>query len=104
MDPIVVNDFKERISGVLSKYEPKDVFNCDETGLFYRALPDRTLAQKGDKVKGGKQSKERLTVLFACSFTGEKLKPLERQINSEHLWVLISASCQCTGDSTRRPG
>ena len=43
---------------------------------FSTALPDKTLAQKCEKVKGGKQSKEWLTVRFACSFTGEKLKPV----------------------------
>lgn len=39
-------------------------------------MPDKTLAQKKTNVKGGKHSKERLTVLLACSATGEKLKPL----------------------------
>ena len=76
VDLSVVEDFKSRIGEILVDYDPTDVFNCDETGLFYRALPDKTLALKGDKVKGGKQSKERLTVLLACSSTGEKLQPL----------------------------
>ena len=31
------------------------------------------LVQKGDKCQGGKNSKDRLTVLAACSATGEKL-------------------------------
>ena len=39
-------------------------------------MPDKTLAEKGDVVKGGKMAKERLTVLFCCSASGEKLKPL----------------------------
>jgi len=48
-----------------------DMFNYDETGLFYHAMPDKTLAQKGDAVKGGKLVKERLTVLICCSASGE---------------------------------
>lgn len=54
----------------------EDIFNADETGLFWKALPNKTLAISGEECKGGKLAKERLTVLFCVSFTGEKLKPL----------------------------
>ncbi|XP_071965525.1 tigger transposable element-derived protein 6-like [Antedon mediterranea] len=70
----VVTQWKEQISELCVGYEPKDIFNCDETGLFFRALPDRTLAEKHDDVKGVKSSKERLTVMFTCSMTGEKVR------------------------------
>ncbi len=52
-----------------------DIYNCDETGLFYRTLPDRTLATKGKACKGGKLSKERITVMLCCSAGGDKLQP-----------------------------
>ncbi|XP_057335435.1 tigger transposable element-derived protein 6-like [Microplitis mediator] len=58
-------------------YEPKDIFNADETGLFFKCLPDKTLIFKNEKCYGGKHSKERLTILLATNMTGsEKLKPL----------------------------
>jgi hypothetical protein len=60
----------------LSEYPPEDKFNADKAGLFYRQMPRKSLIQKGEKCKGGKISKERLSVLFCCSATGEKLKPL----------------------------
>jgi hypothetical protein len=44
--------------------------------LFYWQMPRKSLIQKGEKCKGGKLSKERLSVLLCCSTTGEKLKPL----------------------------
>ena len=72
----VVSEYKDRLPSIIGNYDPQDIFNCDEAGVFYRSLPDKTLACKGHSVKGGKHSKERLTILFACSFTGEKLKPL----------------------------
>ena len=40
------------IEQIISKYKPEDVFNFDETALFYRLKPDRTLSmiqQKGNK-------------------------------------------------------
>ena len=41
-------------------YEPRDIYKVDETGLFYRALPDSILSIKGQDVAGGKV-KERIT-------------------------------------------
>lgn len=48
------------------------VFNCNETGLFLRALPDKCFALKGSKYKGGRLAKERFTVMVARSMTCEK--------------------------------
>ena len=39
----------------------KKIFNFDETGLFFRALPTKTMTLKSEKCTGGKISKERLT-------------------------------------------
>jgi hypothetical protein len=45
----------------------KQIYNADETGLFWRCLPRRTLAAGDeDKAFGVKESKERLTV-HACT-------------------------------------
>ncbi|KAL2082547.1 hypothetical protein ACEWY4_022365 [Coilia grayii] len=75
VDAQVVDDFKSRIAEMCQGYSAGNIFNTDETGVYFRALPDRTLAHKADDCKGGKVSKERLTVMFTCSMTGEKLKP-----------------------------
>jgi hypothetical protein len=32
-------------------YEPKDIANCDETGLFFQALPNKTLYLKGEMLR-----------------------------------------------------
>lgn len=76
VDMETVDSFKRRISDLLENYKKEDIFNADECGLFYRAMPNKTLAMAGDKCKDGKISKERITILLACSSTGEKLKPL----------------------------
>ena len=44
---------------ILKKYGADDVFNVDETGLFFRCLPDRTLAFKGEECSGGKAFKRK---------------------------------------------
>ena len=61
---------------ILSRYELKDIFNADEFGLFFQALPNRTFELKGEKCIGGKHSKLRFTGMSAASATGEKLPML----------------------------
>lgn len=62
---------------ILKQYSPDDIFNADELGLFWRMMPEHTLAFKGDKCTGGKVSKERITVLLCANMSGNhKLLPL----------------------------
>ena len=58
---------------IISSYEPRNIFNADEFGLFYQALPKKTLNLKGEKCSRGKKSKIRLTGLAAANMIGEKL-------------------------------
>lgn len=53
-----VYSWKERLGSIISGYAMQDIWNMDETGCFYRALPDKSLSEKAKKCKGGKKSKE----------------------------------------------
>lgn len=66
--------FDNVLPNLVLNYEPKDIFNADESGLFFRALPNSTLIKKGDQTRGFKSSKERLTLLFICNATGDYKK------------------------------
>ena len=49
----------------------------DESGCFFKALPAKGLAQKGKKAKGGKKSKQSVTVALFVSLDGGKVgKPI----------------------------
>ena len=50
----------------------------DETGCFFKALPEKGLAKKKSQARGGKKSKTRLTIAFFVNAAGEKL--------SNHWW------------------
>lgn len=68
--------FEDQWKPVCDQYKPEDIYNADETGVFWRMLPDRTLSFSGEKCSGGKNSKERLTVLLCANLTGtDKLTP-----------------------------
>ncbi len=69
-----VSDWKSKLEALTADYAPRDVFNGDETGLFYRALPTKSLCLRGEKCVGGKMSKERLTLFLCGNMAGEMEK------------------------------
>ncbi|XP_067948756.1 tigger transposable element-derived protein 6-like [Watersipora subatra] len=73
-----VEKWKEEVlTPLLQTYTYDDIFNMDETGLFYKLMVDKTLHFKGEKCSGGKLSKERLTVALCANMSGtEKEVPI----------------------------
>jgi hypothetical protein len=61
---------RKQLLKITKGYKPKNIFNADETGLFFRHPPDETSSLKGVPYNGGKNSKERITVLLACNADG----------------------------------
>lgn len=73
-DMTAVQSGRQDLQRVLRDYDPEDIYNLDETGLFYRLGPNYTLATK--KVSGTKKSKDRITVVLAANATGTtRIKP-----------------------------
>ncbi|XP_044599588.1 tigger transposable element-derived protein 6-like [Cotesia glomerata] len=58
----VCDEWRNKLETQSEGYDPKDIFNIDETGLFYKCSSDKTLSFEGDKCHGGKNSKLWLTV------------------------------------------
>ena len=71
-----VDSWKERLPEIVSNYTKEDIWNMDETGVFWRALPSKGFGEKGKGCRGGKQSKQRITVAFFVSAAGVKEKPI----------------------------
>lgn len=71
-----VSAWKERLPEILRGYSKKDVYNIDETGCFWRALPTHGFAERGKQCSGGKKSKQRFTIAFLVNAAGEKEKPI----------------------------
>ena len=65
------------LPALLQRYNAEDIYNVDETGLFYKLLPDRTYTMKNEDCFGGQMSKDRLTLLLGANMTGtDKIKPI----------------------------
>ena len=71
-----VESWKERLPELIEGYSSDDIWNIDETGLFWKALPDRGFGSKGKECKRGKKSKLRFTVAFFVTASGKKEKPI----------------------------
>ncbi|XP_063896995.1 tigger transposable element-derived protein 4-like [Helicoverpa armigera] len=72
-----VTDWLEKVWPTLrAQFTDDEIFNADETGLFYKLTPDKTLKFRGEKCKGGKLSKERITVMVAANMSGTVKKKL----------------------------
>ena len=71
------------------QYLPQQVFNADETGLFWKRMPSRTFISKNEKkAPGFKAAKDRLTLMFCGNASGDCfVKPmlLYRSLNPRAL-------------------
>ena len=48
-----VDSWKERLPEIVQGYKKEDILNMDETGIFWRALPDKGFGERGKACKGG---------------------------------------------------
>ena len=58
---------------IISCYDSRGIYNADELGLFYKALPTKGVHLKGEKCSGGKNSNIRLIGLAAANMCGKKI-------------------------------
>jgi len=70
--------FVESLDEIITQegYQAEQIFNVDETGLFWKRMPTRTYIHKEAKsMPGLKAFKDRLTLLLGGNIAGFKLKP-----------------------------
>ncbi|CAF1348282.1 unnamed protein product [Rotaria sordida] len=77
VNPVTTNEWKNRLPLIIDGYDRSNIFNADETSLFFKALPEKSFVLNKEDCKGRKRSKERFTILLCTNWSGdEKLKPL----------------------------
>ena len=64
----------EDIQSILINYDKKDIYNCDETALFWLMEPNRTLSH--GPVQGRKKRKDRVSLLLTANATGDDKLPI----------------------------
>ncbi|KAH7978313.1 hypothetical protein HPB49_005183 [Dermacentor silvarum] len=81
------------LQALLEKYEDKDTNNLHEAALFYKMLPNHTFTTTGGSSSRGKQSKERVMVLFGANATGEKKLPFKGSFSREGGEAAVLPKC-----------
>ena len=77
-DEKAASEFPKALAEIIREggYSVFQVFNVDETGLFWKCMPNRMYIAKEKSAPGHKVSKERLTLLLGGNAAGDfKLKP-----------------------------
>lgn len=67
----LVPEERRRLQTLLADYDPEDIYNADETGLFYQMTPTRFLSTTNRP--GVKKAKARFTALLTSNATGTRL-------------------------------
>lgn len=62
------------IRSLVSQYQPSNVYNCDETSLFWKMMPSRGLSTQ--QLAGSKLDKSRISLHFCCNSDGSDKLPL----------------------------
>ncbi|CAF2065003.1 unnamed protein product, partial [Rotaria magnacalcarata] len=60
VDQNIVEDWKTRLISMIEHYDPENIYNCDETGLFYKLMPDRSMTIDRIDSKGGKKIERKI--------------------------------------------
>ena len=68
--------WKERLPELLQGYSSNNIYNLDETGCFWQALPESGFGIRGVHCHGGKKLKHRFTVVLIVNADGEKELPI----------------------------
>lgn len=84
VDNNVIEKWSTELSSIIRGYKPEDVYNLDETALFYRLMPSKTYSFSDESTHGCKKSKDRITLVLItnadgtdrmCSMIGKSAKP-----------------------------
>ncbi|CAG8640808.1 3557_t:CDS:2 [Ambispora gerdemannii] len=65
---------REELQKLLQEYDSNNIFNCDETALYWKLEPSHTLAH--NPILGKKKPKGRITLMLTCNVTGTEKLPL----------------------------
>jgi hypothetical protein len=67
-----VNEWKAKVKQIIANYEPKNIFNIDETAVLWRLMQSKTYALPEESTKGYKKSKDRVTAALIVNTDGSE--------------------------------
>ena len=67
-------EFRLSLQNDIVNYDLVDVYNCDETALYWLLEPSKSLTHS--QIAGIKKPKNRVTIMLICNAVGDKLSPV----------------------------
>jgi DDE superfamily endonuclease len=67
-------EFRLSLQNNIVNYDLVDVYNCDETALYWLLEPSKLLTH--GRIAGVKKPKNRVTIMLTCNAVGDKLPPV----------------------------
>ena len=59
-----------------SRYNQAEIYNCDKTGIYFKAIQDKTICFSDEHPTGGKKMMDKLTVLLLYNTNGSDKQQL----------------------------
>lgn len=75
VDQIAAQSWKANVENICRDYAPENIYNFDESGLFYKSTPKKSHLLSSETAQGDKNSKLRLTVALMANFAGNAARP-----------------------------
>ena len=75
VDVSKVGNARKNLKEVLKDYSKDEIYNLDETGLFFKLQPSKSIC-KQSFTSGTKRSKERFTIVACCNSNETHKMPL----------------------------
>ncbi|GFU94909.1 tigger transposable element-derived protein 1 [Trichonephila clavipes] len=103
--------YPEKLAKIIKdgEYCAHQVFNADETGLFWKKMPTRTYIAKSEKTASGfKAAKDRVTLLLCSNASGDRMLKTAAsiaEIKSQTLnacWKAAWPECVSKGNESNR--
>ena len=68
-----VTSWMERINKLIEDCSLENIWNMDESGCFFKALPDKGLVEKGKQAKDGKKTGTTINCRFFANVAAENV-------------------------------
>ena len=68
VNKVVSKNWKEEPPVIIAGYDMKEIFNCDETALFFKQPTTKSLLIHGNHGHGNKRDKSRISLLLCTSW------------------------------------
>ena len=104
MDSSAAANWKVTVGELVGAYEMRDIYNCDETGLFFRGMADGHLQREGSSARAGSWPRSASRSSLQFRRPAKKKTPWSLEIQDAAMLRGEKYLQGCLGTATNVPG